>query len=55
MHDPTRPAAIISAIVENLALATIHDLELAGAISHPGENGRAREQTIAAFLRRRLS
>ena len=39
-------------IVESLDKEVRNQLELASAISHPGESGRARENVIAAFLRK---
>lgn len=46
------PAPLVNKILESLNREVINQLDLAASIKHPGENGRAREQVIAMFLRR---
>jgi len=46
------PARIVPQILESLNREVLNQLDLAGSIDHPGENGRAREQIVAAHLRR---
>src|SRR5215472_8229321 len=46
------PAPLVSEILQSLNREVINQLDLAGAIEHPGENGRAREQIITSYLHR---
>jgi hypothetical protein len=45
-------ASVIPTILTNLNNDVLNQLDLARALSHPGESGRARENVLAAFLRR---
>ncbi len=45
---------LIRDILDALNKEVLNELDLAKAINHPGESGRAREQIIAAFFRRFL-
>lgn len=46
------PAPIVSKILDALNRDVLNQLELAKAVTHPGESGRAREQIVADYLRR---
>jgi hypothetical protein len=48
------PSDLTRSILDALNREVLNQLDLAKAISHPGESGRAREQIIAAFFRRLL-
>lgn len=46
------PAPVVRQILDALNRDVLNQLELAKSVSHPAESGRAREQIIAAYLRR---
>lgn len=46
------PAPLVLEILESLNREVLNQLDLATSITHPGETGRARENVIAAHLRR---
>lgn len=46
------PADIVRQILEAANREVLNQLDLARAVKHPGESGRAREQVLAAYLRR---
>jgi hypothetical protein len=46
------PAPLVVDILQSLNREVINQLDLAAAIEHPGESGRAREQIIARYLGR---
>jgi hypothetical protein len=46
------PAQLVNEILQSMNREVINQLDLTVAISHPGENGRAREQIISSYLRR---
>jgi len=46
---------LIKNILDSLNRDVLNQLDLASSISHPGENGRARENIIKAYLRRLIS
>jgi hypothetical protein len=45
-------ATLTKDIINNLNKEVLNQLDLTEAIEHPGENGRAREQILAAFFRK---
>jgi len=47
-------ADVVPTILASLVRQTLDRLDLAGAIAHPGENGRARENTLRDFIVRLL-
>ena len=46
------PAQLVNEILQSMNREVINQLDLTVSISHPGENGRAREQIISSYLRR---
>jgi hypothetical protein len=46
------PASLTNDILVSMNREVLNQLDLASSISHPGENGRAREKILAAYLRR---
>lgn len=48
----TTTPPLVARILESMNREVLNQLDLAGSIGHPGENGRAREQIVAAYLRR---
>jgi hypothetical protein len=46
------PAPLVTKILQSLNREVINQLDLAAAVEHPGESGRAREQIISSYLRR---
>ncbi len=45
-----RPESILPRIIDSLANQALEALDLATAVGHPGESGRAREEVIRRFL-----
>jgi len=48
------PVNLVQDILRSLDRDVLNQLDLARSIGHPGENGRAREQVIADYLRRTI-
>lgn len=40
------PTQLVNEILQSMNRETLNQLDLAGVIKHPGENGRAREKII---------
>ena len=46
------PVGVVRNILDSLDREVLNQLDLTKSIEHPGESGRAREQIVAAYLRR---